>query len=85
MNLELFQELPNGAVVQNEHMFKRVDLWKKLGLEIVRDSFTYTFFFFFLRNTSLKNMRLKMPKSQETFKKHCQTDINKHNSKNYVF
>ena len=46
MNLELFQELPTGAVVQNEHLFKRLDLWKKLGLEIIRDSFTYTFFFF---------------------------------------
>ena len=55
MNLELFQELPNGAVVQNEHMFKRVDLWKKLGLEIVRDSFTYTFFFFFKKHKFKKH------------------------------
>ena len=37
---------------------------------------------FFLRNTSLINMRLKMPKSSEKFKKNCQANINKHNWKN---
>ena len=35
----MFQEVPAGAVVQNEHLFKRVILWKNLGIGNIRDNF----------------------------------------------
>ena len=44
MSLELFHEVPAGAIEmlfndQNQHLFKRADLGKYLGIENVRNNF----------------------------------------------
>lgn len=55
----MFQEVPAGAVVQNKHLFKRVVLWKNLGIGNIRENFKDVDWYFIARKEGDHKMSLR--------------------------